>query len=310
MKNPVASRKGLNLTFMPTMRTPLILHCPAKINLFLEIRGKRPDGFHELGTLFQALEFGDTLRAEAWPRIEVRCDEAIPGRAEDNLIYKAAALLRNRFADRIPADAGILFTLEKRIPMGAGLGGGSSDAAMALRLANATWNLGLSLDALRGMAPELGSDVAFFLFQPTALAEGRGEKLSPAPAPYPFHVVVATPSCHVETAWAYRQWMGQVPGQRWEAFRARYAATAQDPKLYAELHNDFEIPVTAHFPEIGSLMDEIASFHPEKAMLTGSGASVFGLFTHESQARACLETVRRHCRFSALTHFLDRFGLC
>src|SRR4051812_20441890 len=115
------------------------LPCPAKINLFLEVRGKRPDGYHELGTLFQALEFGDVLSAEPADRIEVRCDVEITGREEDNLVYRAASLLRARYASRLEGPKGIRFTLQKRIPTGAGLGGGSSDAAAALRLANDLW---------------------------------------------------------------------------------------------------------------------------------------------------------------------------
>src|SRR5438105_3489058 len=111
------------------MPAPATLPCPAKINLFLEVRGKRPDGYHELGTLFQALEFGDTLSAEPGDRIEVFSDVEIPGRAEDNLIYRAASLLKARHAHRMKPEQGIRFTLRKRVPTGAGLGGGSSDAA-------------------------------------------------------------------------------------------------------------------------------------------------------------------------------------
>jgi 4-diphosphocytidyl-2-C-methyl-D-erythritol kinase len=187
--------------------------------------------------------------------------------------------------------------------MGGGLGGGSSDAAAALRLANEIWELGLDRKQLLALAPELGSDVAFFLFQSTAFAEGRGEILSPAPKPYAFHVVVATPPFQVETARAYRG-LGPLAGSRWNGFKARYAAESQNPSLYSGLHNDFEEPMERLFPEIRTLRESLASFGPEKAMLTGSGSSLFALFRDPGNAKACLEAVAPRCRFSAMTRFL------
>ncbi len=285
------------------MPSPTALPCPAKLNLFLEIRGKRPDGYHELGTLFQALEFGDTLAAEPSDRIEVLCDAEIPGRPEDNLVYKAAMLLRARYPERLRAHQGIRFSLTKRVPTGAGLGGGSSDAATALRLANNVWDLNLPTAELRALAPELGSDVAFFLFATTAFAEGCGEVLSSAPDPFPFHVVVATPPCHVDTAWAYRQLQGRPFGTEWKNFRSDYVSESQNPGFYAALRNGFEEPITAHFAEIRRVHEILSSFQPEKTLLTGSGASFFALFREHAQARECLDAVAPHCRFSTLTRF-------
>jgi len=287
----------------------LSLPCPAKLNLFLEIRGRRADGFHELGTLFQALDTGDTLSAEPWDTVELAGADGITAAAADNLIVRAARLLRERYAAQIPsaAPAGIRFTLEKRLPMGAGLGGGSSDAAAALRLANAIWGLGASDEELRDVGAGIGSDVPFFLGPPTAFAEGRGEILSPAPSPYPFHVVVATPECHVDTAEAYRllaQSLGRNYGGRWPGFRGRFERDSQNPELYAELFNDFEGPVLARFPEIRALKEHLEAFGPDKAMLTGSGASVFALFRDEARARECLTEIAAMCRFSALTRFM------
>ena len=242
---------------MTALKSPyLSLPCPAKINLFLEIRGKRADGFHELGTLFQALETGDTLAAEPWDTLEIAGAEGVTAKPEDNLILRAARLLKNHYADRFKTGStsetkpGIRFTLTKRLPMGAGLGGGSSDAATALRLANSIWKLGVPDVELRALGAQLGSDVAFFLSSPTAFAEGRGEVLTPAPAPYPFHVVIATPNCHVDTAWAYKELatsLGGKYGTRWPDFRGRFERDSQNPELCRELHNDFEAPIAAHF---------------------------------------------------------------
>lgn len=289
----------------------LTLPCPAKINLFLEIRGRRDDGFHELGTLFQALETGDTLAAEPWDVITLSGGEDVTATPEDNLVVRAARLLKSRHPDRVSATAGLRLTLDKRLPSGAGLGGGSSDAATALLLANTIWNAGLTPDQLRVLGAELGSDVPFFLAAPTAYGEGRGEALVPAPAPYPFHVVVATPACRVETPWAYREltaWREQRQGgrfgTRWPGFREEYARRCGDPEFFRDLHNDFEEPVEASFPVIRSVRETLEAHGPVKTLLSGSGASVFALFREETAARAARESVADRCRFSVTTRFV------
>jgi 4-diphosphocytidyl-2-C-methyl-D-erythritol kinase len=295
------------LPFLNFPLMPLTLPCPAKLNLFLEVRGKRADGFHELGTLFPALETGDALGAEPAEALGIAGAEGVTQKPEDNLILRAARALQARYPARMPSGKrGLRFTLTKRLPMGAGLGGGSSDAAAALRLANTLWELGLSDAELRAVGAELGSDVAFFLAAPTAFAEGRGEILSPAPTPPDFHVVVATPHCHVDTASAYRALgaaLGGNYGTRWPDFRARFARDARDPALYRALHNDFEAPVMALFPEIRAVRDRLQEFAPVKAMMTGSGASVFALFEREEDADAALAAVAPECRFSVVTRF-------
>jgi 4-diphosphocytidyl-2-C-methyl-D-erythritol kinase len=291
------------------MPGPLTLPCPAKINLFLEVRGKRADGFHELGTLFQALEIGDILTAEPARTLEIAGAAGVTQNPEDNLILRAARALQARYPDRIPREAGLRFTLEKRLPMGAGLGGGSSDAATALRLANALWNLNLADEELQAVGLELGSDVPFFLATETEFATGRGEILSAAPDPLPFHVVVATPPCHVDTASAYRELAKTLNGNygtRWPEFRADYeSGGCEEVEFYRELHNDFEEPVMTLFPEIRDLRDRLQKFEPVKAMMTGSGASVFALFERETHAREALAAVAPACRFSVLTRFTN-----
>lgn len=288
----------------------LSLPCPAKINLYLEIRGQRADGFHELGTLFQAVETGDTLHAQAWDALTLDGAAGVTDNPEDNLVIKAARLLQARYRERIPVKAGIRFTLDKRLPAGAGLGGGSSDAAAALRLADALWNLNLSRDELITLGAALGSDVPFFLSWPTAYGEGRGDVLEAAPAPHPFHVVIATPFCHVDTARAYRELtryrnevLGGRFGETWEGFRRDFAQQAGNPDFYTRLHNDFEAPVMAEYPEIGTVRDALNRHAPVKTMLSGSGASVFALFLHEKEAEAACRAVSPLCRFAVTTAF-------
>jgi 4-diphosphocytidyl-2-C-methyl-D-erythritol kinase len=287
----------------------LSLPCPAKINLFLEIGSRRADGFHDLGSLFQAVETGDMLRAEPWDAVTLAGAEGITGNPDDNLVLRAARLVKARHAGRIDPAAGIRFTLEKRLPSGAGVGGGSSDAASALCLANTVWDLGLSAADLQALGAELGSDVPFFLSTPSAYAEGRGEALSPAPSPHPFHVVIATPHCHVETAWAYRTLAefraasGVRSPSRWAEFRRQFAENYGDPAFYARLHNDFEEPVVAQFPEIRRVREVLDGHSPVKTMLSGSGASCFALFREEDAAQRALSAVAPLCRFSVVTRF-------
>jgi 4-diphosphocytidyl-2-C-methyl-D-erythritol kinase len=301
----------LNFSFFIFMPS---LSCPAKINLFLEVRGRRADGFHELGTLFQAVETGDTLRAEPWDSLMLEGAGGVTENPDDNLVLKAARLLRERYSNRVPAGEGIRFALEKRLPSGAGLGGGSSDAAAALRLANAIWKLDLTGAELRALGTELGSDVPFFLSTPTAYGESRGEDLTLAPTPFPFHVVIATPHRHVETVWAYRELARELArvsngvfGNRWPTFRARYAESHDDPAMYAELHNDFEEPVMAYFAEIRGIREILTAHSPVKAMLSGSGASVFALFPEPVEAEAARAEAAPKCRFTAVTRFLTEF---
>ena len=287
----------------------LTLPCPAKINLFLEVRGRRADRFHELGTLFAALETGETLSAEPWDRLELVGADGVTADPGDNLILRAANLLQERMASRLggsDAARGIRFSIEKKLPMGAGLGGGSSDAATALRLANQIWNLGATDAELQAIGGEIGSDVAFFLSAPAAYGEGRGEILTPAPAPYPFYVVIATPQCHVETGWAYKTLAASLDGKygaRWPDFKARFDRDAQNPELYRDLFNDFEAPIAAHFPKIRAVRERLEAFAPEKAMLTGSGASLFALFRDETRAKEALAETAPFCRFSVMTRF-------
>jgi len=288
----------------------LSLPCPAKINLYLEIRGKRPDGFHELGTLFQAVEAGDVLHAEPWDDIVLTGADGVTTDPEENLVVKAARLIQARYGDQISGAPGIRFTLEKRLPSGAGLGGGSSDAASALRLANELWKLQLSDESLAVLGAELGSDVPFFLSTATAYGEGRGETLSPAPTPYPFHVVIATPQCHVNTAWAYgaltryrEQVLGGRFGNSWGDFRRRYATESMNPDFFTRLFNDFEAPVMAEFAEIRAVRDLLNTHGPVKTMLSGSGASVFSLFREESDALKACEKVSPLCRYAQKTKF-------
>ena len=278
------------------------LLCPAKINLFLEVHDKRPDGYHGLGTLFNTVNVGDTLSAEPWDALELVCPENITAIPDDNLVLKAARLLLKTYSHRLPPETGVRFVLEKKLPTGAGLGGGSSDAASALLLCNRLWKLDLRIDELLPVAAALGADVPFFLYSGSFFGEGKGEILSPAPSPYPFHIVIGTPHCKVETGWAY----GQLPPGRkrqWDKFKALYFTYCEEWEFYQALRNDFDDPMRRHFPAIRELAQLMNTFSPVKTMLCGSGASVLALFRGLEPAQNCLAAIEASCRFSCLTEF-------
>jgi 4-diphosphocytidyl-2-C-methyl-D-erythritol kinase len=276
--------------------------CFGKINLFLEIQDRRPDGFHNLGTIFHTIDCGDRLSAEPAGTLTLEGAEGITATPEDNLVIKAAKLLREAFPDRVKADAGMRFSLAKILPTGAGLGGGSSNAAAALQLCNRIWGMGLTDNELLPVAARLGADVPFFLFGGCYFGEGKGEILQPAPSPYPFHIVIGTPQCRVETGWAYGQ-LDPARKKEWARFKALYFTYCEDWEFYQVLRNDFDAPMRRHFPEIDALSNRMRDFSPVKTLLSGSGASVFSLFREKEAADRCLEEIRANCRFSCLAEF-------
>ncbi len=283
------------------------IFCPAKVNLFLEVHDMRPDGYHNLGTLFQTLDIGDTLYAELDDHLSLTGAEAVTPDPESNLVIRAARLVLAEASmqaePRRPSAPGLRFRLDKTLPAGAGLGGGSSDAAGALQLANQLWDLGIPTARLAELAIQLGADIPFFLLGGCAFGEGKGERLKPAPEPYPFHIVVATPKAAVETAWAYRN-LEANRKREWERFKAMYHFMNEDPGFYRMLRNDFEAPMLRHFAPIAELHSRLETHGPVKVMLSGSGASLFALFTQAEQAQNALADVLPLTRYQSMAHFL------
>jgi 4-diphosphocytidyl-2-C-methyl-D-erythritol kinase len=276
--------------------------CFGKINLFLEIHDRREDGYHNLGTLFHTVDCGDRLSAAPADALTLDCADGITATPDQNLVIKAAKLLRESFPDRVRPDAGMHFSLAKILPTGAGLGGGSSNAAAALQLCNRIWGMGLTVDELLPVAARLGADVPFFLYGGCYFGTGKGEILSPAPDPYPFHVVIGTPQCRVETAWAYKN-LDADRKREWTRFKALYVIYFEDWEFYQVLRNDFDAPMRRHFPEIDRLAGTMQEFRPVKTLLSGSGASVFSLFRERPAAEKCLAQIKESCRFSCLAEF-------
>lgn len=276
------------------------LSCPAKINLFLEVLDKRPDGYHNLYTLFQKVAWSDQLGAIYHPEFSLESNLSCTENPQDNLVLKAA----HAFARHFPCSQALKFQLTKNIPTGAGLGGGSSDAAGALLLCKKALYPAAPLEKLREIATTLGADVPFFLSpSKIAVGEGIGEKLKGVPALPNLYVLIATPQEFVPTAEAYRN-LNPHRTATWEKAQPIWESSERGPEIYKLMKNDFEDSVFQKYPNIQSLKQELQGFHPLASLLSGSGASVFALFSHKSLAETALLQVEKKCRFSTVTQFL------
>jgi 4-diphosphocytidyl-2-C-methyl-D-erythritol kinase len=250
---------------------------PAKLNLFLHVVGRRPDGYHLLQTLFRFIDLHDTLHFSLREDGVVRRINVVEGVEEDqDLCVRAARLLQSETGCELGAEIGV----EKRIPMGGGLGGGSSDAATTLIALNRLWSLGLSRSRLMRLGLRLGADVPVFIFGENAFAEGVGEELQAYPLKEAWYVVLFPP-VHVPTAEIFA---------RPELTRDTVSITMRAlPKWQSEqqLHNDLQPVVCAIYPEVGRHISWLNNFG--KAMMTGSGACVFAEFASRSQAEVVVQ---------------------
>jgi 4-diphosphocytidyl-2-C-methyl-D-erythritol kinase len=242
---------------------------PAKLNLFLHVLGKRRDGYHELQTVFRLIDAAD--RVGIAPRSDDRLTFDGPF-GEENLVFRAARLLKQETGCRLGAD----LVLQKNLPVGGGLGGGSSDAATALLVLNREWKLGLPRERLMEIGAKLGADVPFFVFGESALGEGIGERLTALSLPAAWYLLIA-PQVAVSTR---------------EIFAAALTGPAKRmtiPPFFPGLGgNDLEPIVTARHPEVAKALAWLKLREP-KARMTGSGACVFAEFATEGQAREALE---------------------
>jgi 4-diphosphocytidyl-2-C-methyl-D-erythritol kinase len=266
------------------MPDEVAIYAPAKVNLHLDVRGRRPDGYHDIVSVFVAVSLADVIvarRAGAAGSLALEGEFGFP--AEQNLVSRAVRLFR----DRTGMEDGLEILVEKRIPMAAGLGGGSSEAAATLRCLEALHAGPVAADLIAAMALELGSDVPFFLGGAAALAEGRGERLRPLRPRQDFTIVAAFPGAGVQTAEAYRlldeHRRGEVPA----GLSAEEIASAFDGKPPAEwpFTNSFDPVVFRGHPAAASARDALAAAGAHGVRLTGSGSTVIGTFADPSLAR-------------------------
>ena len=257
---------------------------PAKLNLFLRVTGRRPDGYHQIQTVFQFLDLCDELQVAVRTDGEVRRARDLPGvAAEQDLVVRAARLLKAETGTALGAD----LSLEKHIPMGGGLGGGSSDAATVLRALDRLWGLDLGEDRLAALGLTLGADVPVFVRGHAAWAEGVGEMLTPVELDEPWYLVV-DPGCHVSTAavFADPDLTRDSPPLRISALFRREgggAPRAGVADLIARVGNDCEAVVRRRYPPVDAALAWLSRH--AKPRLTGTGACVFAAFPSEGEAR-------------------------
>ena len=257
----------------------MVIFPPCKINLGLRILRKRTDGFHDLETVFYPVPLNDILELTRTtdPSQTFLFEQTglpVSGWPEDNICFKAWKKIKEQFPD-IP---GLRLQLHKNIPMGAGLGGGSSDGAYTLRLINDFLQLGVSKEQLHVWALELGSDCPFFIEEGPCVATGRGEILEPiAFSLKDYYLVLVNPGIHVNTGWAFSQ-LTLTP-QMGLDFREIILQPIE--KWQRQLTNDFEGPVFHHFPAIGAIKNDLINLGARYASMSGSGSTVFGLFDQE-----------------------------
>lgn len=270
----------------------------AKINLFLLVGAKRPDGYHPICSLMDKVTLFDDISVRRTGRAGVRVlGTEIP--TPDNTVFRAAAALERETGVALDIEV----TLNKRIPVAAGLAGGSSDGAAVLELLNRMYPLGLSPARLRELSLPIGADLPFFLAPGPQVAEGAGELLA-SPGEIPgYHAVIVKPDIGLSTAEVYELYDAVAPEQaaafperRIELLR-RLASLGDNPRSLAGiLHNDLETPAAELCPQIPDIKAELLSMGANGALMSGSGPSVFGLFAGENAAANAFETLRGHYR--------------
>ena len=258
------------------------LKAPAKVNLFLEILGKRDDGYHEIETIMQEIDLADSLQFEETQEgVTLECnDKNIPAN-QDNLVCKAANLILEECGIR----KGVIINLEKNIPVGAGLGGGSSDAATTLKALNSLWKVGLNNEELMEFAAKLGSDIPFFINGKTALCRGRGELITPVEVRNRMDYIILFPRVHISTETIYKNLKIDLTKKRKDVSffldALKYSEVAGISKL---LFNRLEEIIFATYPDLLQVKSTLESFGFCGLSISGSGSAFFGLCNDRHQA--------------------------
>lgn len=279
----------------------------AKINLGLEVLHKRPDGYHEINTIFARVSLHDTITIEPDTEVSVQCLQLPQLREHDNLVWKAAIALKKRFS----VQSGAKITIHKHIPSGAGLGGGSSDAASALLALRKQWNITCSAEELYEIAVSLGADVPFFLGSGDAAAHGIGEVLSPLVLHIPQSVLLVFPGISVSTPQAYSLLRRDSTPRSGSDLRAAVQALQSSATRRIDLPNHFEQPVFGEYPALGSIMNELRRDSCRAAFMSGSGSTLVALYDTQAEAlqRAAALADVRSCVCSFVHHVEDEFRL-
>lgn len=266
---------------------------PAKINLFLYVTGKRPDGYHTVQTLMCGIGLSDEVSI-SFGKERTTCDCSHPGvpSGAGNIAHRAAELFLTRVGKKGDGcRESVAISIEKRIPVGAGLGGGSSNAATVLLEMNRHFGCPLSRQTLMAMGATLGADVPFFIYGRPAMARGIGDILEPAPPIHPFKLVLVYPGVAVSTELVYKNLKFGLTNQQKKNKKILFNESAFDPA--AHLHNDLEDAALMLCPEIGSARKALSEAGADGVMMSGSGSTVFGVFFDELRAAAAERSLSR-----------------
>jgi len=263
------------------------LLAPAKINLCLHVLGRRADGYHDLAMLMQRISVFDRLDVAVGsaPGVAVACTGVPLAPDEENIAARAA----RRLLEAAGVTGRVVIDIDKRIPVAAGLGGGSSDAAAVLVGLNRGLDLGFDRQALMRFGRDLGADVPFFVYERTAWATGIGDVLDPVPPLPPFWCLLVNPGIPVSTAWAYRNLGLTSPGD--VARLRKFPATMSE--LVRLLHNDLERVTIGHHPLLAGIRRQLVDLGALGALMSGSGPTLFGIFESEAAARRAEQEMRR-----------------
>lgn len=263
---------------------------PAKINLFLEILGKRPDGYHEIETIMQEISLCDYISLEDYDKeVKFTCTNPKLPTGEDNLILKAVRL----FQKELGIHRGVRIHLDKRIPIGAGLGGGSSDAVATLLGLNKLWHAGYDKKQLVILAEKLGSDTPFFVMGNTALCKGRGEVVIPYPLHAKYHYIIIYPKFEVSTATVYKNFKINLTKNLKDVSVFLQSLMSGNPEnLGAYLHNRLEEIVFRLYPNLGEIKRTLARFGFCGVLLSGSGSALYGLCREGSDLKGIEQRIK------------------
>jgi 4-diphosphocytidyl-2-C-methyl-D-erythritol kinase len=267
------------LSFFTILEHSSMMHAYAKINLGLYVVARRPDGYHDIETVFCRIGVADRIAFSASPDILVTSSSPEAPDGESNICYKAARTLRMYLGER----AGVHIHLEKHVPVGAGLGGGSADAALVLKELPAFWNRKVGEADLLRVALELGSDVPYFLKEGAAVAKGRGEHLDHFPLDIPFTILLCNPNIHIATAWAYGRISPGTAGKP-DDLKSIVTQGMLRPELLQQLRNDFESVVFEAYPEVRHIKEEMLQRGAVFALMSGSGSTLFAFFNDAGAA--------------------------
>jgi 4-diphosphocytidyl-2-C-methyl-D-erythritol kinase len=271
----------------------LLVKAPAKINLALDVTGKRSDGYHEVKMIMTTIDLADRIELVELPEDKIKIVSHSRYVPDDNrnLAFQAANLLKKRFNIKY----GVAITIMKAIPVAAGLAGGSSDAAATLRGLNKLWNLGLSIDQLAEIGAEIGSDVSFCVYGGTAIATGRGEKIEHIESPPHCWVILAKPSIGVSTADVYKNLSLDKMNHPDVEGMVSAIKNHDYSRICGLVGNVLEDVTLKMHPEVANIKEQMKKFGADAVLMSGSGPTVFGLVQHDSRMQRIYNGLRGFC---------------